>query len=151
MIILGLETSCDETGLALYDSERGLLAHVLHSQIALHAEYGGVVLELASRDHVRKTLPLLRRLFQQANVAPRQMHELCMAAIEGNARRATALQARLLPLHRQLFCEPSPAPAKWAMSQLGLCGPSVRLPIVPLSEAGQATVRQALRDSGLLG
>jgi len=74
MIILGLETSCDETGLALYDSERGLLAHVLHSQIALHAEYGGVVPELASRDHVRKTLPLLRRLFQQANVAPRQVN-----------------------------------------------------------------------------
>ena len=73
MIILGLETSCDETGLALYDSERGLLAHVLHSQIALHAEYGGVVPELASRDHVRKTLPLLRGLFQQANVAPRQV------------------------------------------------------------------------------
>ncbi len=73
MIILGLETSCDETGLALYDSERGLLAHVLHSQIALHAEYGGVVPELASRDHVRKTLPLLRRLFQQANVAPHQV------------------------------------------------------------------------------
>lgn len=74
MIILGLETSCDETGLALYDSERGLLAHVLHSQIALHAEYGGVVPELASRDHVRKTLPLLRRLFQQANVAPHQVN-----------------------------------------------------------------------------
>ena len=74
MIILGLETSCDETGLALYDSERGLLAHVLHSQIALHAEYGGVVPELASRDHVRKTLPLLRGLFQQANMDPRQVN-----------------------------------------------------------------------------
>jgi glycoprotease/Kae1 family metallohydrolase len=74
MIVLGIETSCDETGLALYDSERGLLAHVLHSQIALHAEYGGVVPELASRDHVRKTLPLLRGLFQQAGVAPRQVN-----------------------------------------------------------------------------
>jgi N6-L-threonylcarbamoyladenine synthase len=71
MVILGIETSCDETGLALYHSEQGLLAHALHSQIALHAEYGGVVPELASRDHVRKTLPLLRRLFQQANVEPR--------------------------------------------------------------------------------
>jgi N6-L-threonylcarbamoyladenine synthase len=56
MLILGLETSCDETGVALYDSERGLLAHALHSQIALHVEYGGVVPELASRDHVRKTV-----------------------------------------------------------------------------------------------
>ncbi len=74
MVILGLETSCDETGLALYDSERGLLAHVLHSQIALHAEYGGVVPELASRDHVRKTLPLLRELFQQAGLTPRQVN-----------------------------------------------------------------------------
>ena len=74
MIVLGIETSCDETGLALYDSERGLLAHVLHSQIALHAEYGGVVPELASRDHVRKTLPLLRGLFQQAGVGPRQVN-----------------------------------------------------------------------------
>ncbi len=73
MVVLGIETSCDETGLALYDSERGLLAHVLHSQIALHAEYGGVVPELASRDHVRKTLPLLRGLFQQVNVSPRQL------------------------------------------------------------------------------
>lgn len=74
MVILGLETSCDETGLALYDSERGLLAHVLHSQIVLHAEYGGVVPELASRDHVRKTLPMLRELFQQAGVTPRQVN-----------------------------------------------------------------------------
>ncbi len=70
MLILGIETSCDETGLALYDSERGLLAHALHSQVALHAEYGGVVPELASRDHVRKTLPLLRELFRQAHLKP---------------------------------------------------------------------------------
>lgn len=70
MLILGLETSCDETGVALYDSDRGLLAHALHSQIALHAEYGGVVPELASRDHVRKTLPLLKRIFRTAGVTP---------------------------------------------------------------------------------
>jgi 4-hydroxy-tetrahydrodipicolinate synthase len=86
-----------------------------------------------------------------ANVAPRLMHELCMAALEGDARRAAALHLRLLPLHKQLFCEPSPAPAKWAMAQLGLCGTAVRLPIVPLTAAGQAQVGQALRDSGLLG
>lgn len=85
-----------------------------------------------------------------ANVAPRLMHELCMAALEGDARRAAALHLRLLPLHMQLFCEPSPAPAKWAMAQLGLCQPHLRLPIVPLTEAGQVAVQQALRDSGLL-
>ena len=86
-----------------------------------------------------------------ANVAPRLMHELCMAAIEGDARRATALHMRLLGLHRQLFCEPSPAPAKWALSRLGRGQPHVRLPLLPLSDTGQALVEQALRDGGLLG
>ena len=84
-----------------------------------------------------------------ANIAPRLMHELCMAAIDGDARRASALHLRLLPLHKQLFCEPSPAPAKWAMQQLGLCGAHVRLPITPLSEEGQVLVDSALRESGL--
>ncbi|OIO82151.1 MAG: tRNA (adenosine(37)-N6)-threonylcarbamoyltransferase complex transferase subunit TsaD [Gallionellaceae bacterium CG1_02_60_948] len=65
-LILGIESSCDETGIALYHTERGLLAHTLHSQIALHNQYGGVVPELASRDHVRHALPLLRSALQQA-------------------------------------------------------------------------------------
>jgi len=68
MLVLGIETSCDETGVALYDSARGLLAHDLYSQVALHAEYGGVVPELASRDHVRKLLPLLEGLFARAGI-----------------------------------------------------------------------------------
>mgnify|MGYP005989248877 FL=1 len=67
MLILGLETSCDETGVAVYDSERGLLAHRLYSQIAVHAEYGGVVPELASRDHVRKALPLINEALAEAS------------------------------------------------------------------------------------
>ncbi|TAK71568.1 MAG: tRNA (adenosine(37)-N6)-threonylcarbamoyltransferase complex transferase subunit TsaD [Betaproteobacteria bacterium] len=69
MLILGIETSCDETGIALFDSERGLLAHALHSQIAMHEEYGGVVPELASRDHIRRVLPLIRRVMHQAGAA----------------------------------------------------------------------------------
>lgn len=85
-----------------------------------------------------------------ANVAPRLMHEMCIAAIEGDVRTARSIHLKLLPLHKQLFCEPSPAPAKWALSQLGRCGPHVRLPIVPLTAAGQAAVGQALRDSGVL-
>ncbi|EHR71658.1 dihydrodipicolinate synthase [Burkholderiales bacterium JOSHI_001] len=84
-----------------------------------------------------------------ANVAPKLMHELCIAAIEGQVKRATEIHMRLLPLHKQLFCEPSPAPAKWAMSQLGLCRPQVRLPIVGLTDAGQRLVGQALQDAGL--
>ena len=62
MIVLGVESSCDETGLALYDTERGLLAHALHSQVAMHEEYGGVVPELASRDHVKRAVPLLEKI-----------------------------------------------------------------------------------------
>jgi 4-hydroxy-tetrahydrodipicolinate synthase len=85
-----------------------------------------------------------------ANVAPRLMHEMCIAAIEGQRARAVAIHMQLLSLHRQLFCEPSPAPTKWALSQLGRCTATVRLPITPLSEAGQAVVRAAMRDGGLL-
>lgn len=67
MRVLGIETSCDETGVAVYDSEQGLLAHCLYSQVAVHSEYGGVVPELASRDHVRKLLPLIDEVFEAAN------------------------------------------------------------------------------------
>jgi len=85
-----------------------------------------------------------------ANVAPRLMHELCMAAMAGDVKRARELHFQLLSLHKQLFCEPSPAPTKWAMSRLGLCRPDVRLPITPLTTAGQGLVDAALRDAGLL-
>lgn len=73
MIVLGIESSCDETGLALYDSQRGLLAHALHSQIAMHQEYGGVVPELASRDHIRRALPLLQSCLDQAGISKQQI------------------------------------------------------------------------------
>ncbi|MEJ7931250.1 4-hydroxy-tetrahydrodipicolinate synthase [Ramlibacter sp. AN1015] len=85
-----------------------------------------------------------------ANVAPRQMHELCVAAIAGDSRRAMAIQRRLMPLHRWLFVEGNPIPVKWAMARMGLCGPTLRLPLTPLSDAAQPAVEQALRDSGLL-
>jgi N6-L-threonylcarbamoyladenine synthase len=68
MIVLGIETSCDETGVALYDSDAGLLAHTLFSQVEIHAEYGGVVPEIASRDHVRKLLPLINQCLESANL-----------------------------------------------------------------------------------
>ncbi|AVR98471.1 tRNA (adenosine(37)-N6)-threonylcarbamoyltransferase complex transferase subunit TsaD [Pseudoduganella armeniaca] len=70
MIVLGVESSCDETGLALYDTERGLLSHALYSQVAMHEEYGGVVPELASRDHIRRAIPLLQQTLQGAALAP---------------------------------------------------------------------------------
>ena len=73
MRILGIETSCDETGVAIYDHDQGLMAEALHSQIAIHQEYGGVVPELASRDHVRKLLPLIRQLFADADIGPESL------------------------------------------------------------------------------
>jgi 4-hydroxy-tetrahydrodipicolinate synthase len=85
-----------------------------------------------------------------ANVAPKLMHQMCKAAMAGDVRLATAIHMRLLSLHKQLFCEPSPAPAKWALQQMGHCGATVRLPIVGLTESGQASVRAALQESGLL-
>ena len=71
--VLGVETSCDETGVALFDPDRGLLAHTLYSQIRMHADYGGVVPELASRDHVRKLLPLIRETLARAGVSTRDL------------------------------------------------------------------------------
>lgn len=73
MLVLAIETSCDETALALYDSEQGLIAHQLYSQIDLHAQYGGVVPELASRDHTRKIIPLTQAVLQQANKTCKQI------------------------------------------------------------------------------
>lgn len=80
MKILGIETSCDETGVAIYDSEKGLVANQLYSQIAVHADYGGVVPELASRDHIRKTLPLIQDALNEAG--------LCAQDIDGIAYTA---------------------------------------------------------------
>jgi 4-hydroxy-tetrahydrodipicolinate synthase len=85
-----------------------------------------------------------------ANVAPRAMHELCKAAIAGHAKEAAQIHLRLLPLHKNLFVESSPTPTKWALSRLGRCGATVRLPILPLTAAGQATVEQAMREASLL-
>ncbi|MWV11238.1 tRNA (adenosine(37)-N6)-threonylcarbamoyltransferase complex transferase subunit TsaD [Pseudomonas sp. R-28-1W-6] len=83
MLVLGLETSCDETGVALYDSERGLLADALFSQIEQHRVFGGVVPELASRDHVKRMLPLIREVLAEAQVAPAQIDGIAYTAGPG--------------------------------------------------------------------
>jgi 4-hydroxy-tetrahydrodipicolinate synthase len=86
-----------------------------------------------------------------ANIAPRLMHDLCMAAIAGNAAQAMAIQRKLMPVHKHLFVEANPIPLKWAMARMGLCGPAIRLPMTPLSEGNEPVVEAALRDAGLLG
>ena len=85
-----------------------------------------------------------------ANIAPRLMHELCVAAIAGDRARAMQIQFQLMPVHKHLFVEANPIPLKWAMARMGLCGPALRLPMTPLSAANEPVVEAALRASGLL-
>jgi len=85
-----------------------------------------------------------------ANVAPRLMHELCVAAMAGDAKRAMDIQLRLLPLHKHLFIEPNPIPVKWAMQRMGRCGGTLRLPMTPLTAANVPVVEGALRVCGLI-
>jgi 4-hydroxy-tetrahydrodipicolinate synthase len=85
-----------------------------------------------------------------ANVAPRLMHELCVAAVAGNAKVAMEIQRKLMPLNKHLFVESNPIPVKWAMARMGLCGPALRLPMTPLAAMHEATVEAALRAAGLL-
>jgi 4-hydroxy-tetrahydrodipicolinate synthase len=85
-----------------------------------------------------------------ANVAPRAMADLCAAALEGDARRATAIHMKLLALHKQLFVEANPIPVKWAVARMGLAGPALRLPLVPLSEVHHAPLEAAMREAGAL-
>ena len=85
-----------------------------------------------------------------ANVAPRLMHELCMAAIAGDARRAMEIQLRLMPVHKNLFVEANPIPVKWAMARMGLCGGTLRLPMTPMSASFEPVVEGALRAAGLV-
>ena len=85
-----------------------------------------------------------------ANIAPRQMHEMCMAAIQGDRAKAMAIQLQLLPIHKHLFVEANPIPVKWAMHRLGLCGPTLRLPMTPLEPSNAPVVEAALKAAGLL-
>ncbi|MBV2234904.1 MAG: tRNA (adenosine(37)-N6)-threonylcarbamoyltransferase complex transferase subunit TsaD [Sterolibacterium sp.] len=85
MIVLGIESSCDETGIALYDTERGLRGHAVHSQVAMHEAYGGVVPELASRDHVRRLIPLLRKVLAEAQARLEDIDAIAYTAGPGLA------------------------------------------------------------------
>ena len=85
-----------------------------------------------------------------ANVAPKLMHELCVAAIAGDVRRAMEIQFQLLPVHKNLFVEANPIPVKWAMARMKLCGGTMRLPMTPLTPANESVVENALRATGLI-
>jgi 4-hydroxy-tetrahydrodipicolinate synthase len=85
-----------------------------------------------------------------ANVAPRLMHELCVAAIAGNVQRAMEIQMKLLPLHKGLFVESNPIPVKWAVARMGLCGEALRLPLTVLTQPNQPNLERLMRDAGLI-
>jgi 4-hydroxy-tetrahydrodipicolinate synthase len=85
-----------------------------------------------------------------ANVAPRLMHELCVAAIAGDVKRAMEIQFKLMPVHKHLFVEANPIPVKWAMKRMGLAGPTLRLPMTELTPANEPVVESALRAAGLI-
>lgn len=85
-----------------------------------------------------------------ANVAPRLMHELCVAAVAGHVQKAMEIQFKLMPMHKNLFVEANPIPVKWAMARMGLCGGTLRLPMTELSKSQQPVVEAALRASGLI-
>ena len=85
-----------------------------------------------------------------ANVAPRLMHELCVAAMAGHVQKAMEIQFKLMPMHKNLFVEANPIPVKWAMARMGLCGGALRLPMTELSKSQQPVVEAALRASGLI-
>ena len=85
-----------------------------------------------------------------ANIAPRQMHALCKAALAGDVAQAMAIQFKLMPVHKNLFVEANPIPLKWAMARMGLCGGTLRLPLTAMSKSFEPTVEAALRDSGLI-
>jgi N6-L-threonylcarbamoyladenine synthase len=110
MLVLGIESSCDETGVALYDTERGLLAHAVHTQVAMHEAYGGVVPELASRDHIRRLIPLLSRVLADAGRVKEDIDGIAYTAGPGLAGAllvgasfaeslAVALEVPALPVH----------------------------------------------------
>ena len=85
-----------------------------------------------------------------ANIAPRRMHDLCIAALAGDTQRAMAIQFELMPLHKNLFLEANPIPVKWAMAKMGLCGPTLRLPMTPLETANEAALENTLRTCKLI-
>ena len=105
MRILGIESSCDETGVAIYDDKEGLISHTLHTQIAMHAEYGGVVPELASRDHIKRVVPLVRLALEEADM---KMSDLCAIAYTSGPGLIGALEAGALAYALGVPCVRSP-------------------------------------------
>ncbi|MEY3201101.1 MAG: tRNA ((37)-N6)-threonylcarbamoyltransferase complex transferase subunit TsaD [Pseudomonadota bacterium] len=149
VLVLGIETSCDETGVALYDTERGLLGHVLHSQVALHAEYGGVVPELASRDHIRRLLPLIEELMGRAGCALSDLDAIAYTAGPGlsGALLVGASVAESLAMGLEILAVPVHHLEGHLLSPLLSARPPV-FPFVALLVSGGHTQLMSVRGVG---
>jgi N6-L-threonylcarbamoyladenine synthase len=123
MRVLGIETSCDETGIAIYDDEKGLLANQLYSQVKLHADYGGVVPELASRDHVRKTVPLIQAALKEAGLTAK-------ISMPSPIRRVPAWLARC-----------------WSAQRLAVRWPAWNVPAIPVHHMEGHLLAPMLEDN----
>ena len=160
----------------LYNVPGRTVADMLHATVVRLAQISGIVGIKEATGNIERAQWLIKELPQDfavysgddatavalmlcggqgnvsvtANIAPKLMHELCVAAVAGNAKRAMELQMKLLPLHKHLFVEANPIPIKWAMARMGLCGPTLRLPMTPLEASNVPTVEAALRATGLI-
>ena len=160
----------------LYNVPGRTVADMLHATVVRLAQISGIVGIKEATGNIERAQWLIKELPQDfavysgddatavalmlcggqgnvsvtANIAPKLMHELCVAAVAGDARRAMELQMKLLPLHKHLFVEANPIPIKWAMARMGLCGPTLRLPMTPLEASNVPTVEAALRATGLI-
>jgi 4-hydroxy-tetrahydrodipicolinate synthase len=169
----------EETGdlpIVLYNVPGRTVADMLHDTVLRLAEVPGIIGIKEATGNIERAQWLIRDVPQgfsiysgddptavalmlcggqgnisvTANVAPRQMHELCVAAVAGNAKQAMEIQRQLMPVHKHLFVEANPIPVKWAMARMGLMGGALRLPMTPLLPANEPVVEGALRAAGLL-
>ena len=160
----------------LYNVPGRTVADMLHATVVRLAQISGIVGIKEATGNIERAQWLIKELPQDfavysgddatavalmlcggqgnvsvtANIAPKLMHELCVAAVAGNAKRAMELQMKLLPLHKHLFVEANPIPIKWAMARMGLCGPTLRLPMTPLEASNEAILEGALRAYNLI-
>ena len=160
----------------LYNVPGRTVADMLHATVVRLAQISGIVGIKEATGNIERAQWLIKELPQDfavysgddatavalmlcggqgnvsvtANIAPKLMHELCVAAVAGNAKRAMELQMKLLPLHKHLFVEANPIPIKWAMARMGLCGPTLRLPMTPLEASNVPAIEGALRATGLI-
>jgi len=151
--VLGIETSCDETGAAVYATDRGLLAHALHSQVRLHADYGGVVPELASRDHIRRLVPLVRRVMEEAGTGFPDLDAIAYTAAPVSSQEVSMPSTRIAGSSGRMrlgFLETRCYNARFHPSLRSKRMPTVRVKENEPFEAALRRFKRTVEKTGLL-